>query len=203
VLSIEYALAPEHPFPAAVQDCWCALRWLYDNAERLRIDPKRVAVGGDSAGGNLATGVARLARDRGGLMPCFQVLLYPLTDFSNLDTGSYREFGVGHYLTRRGVEWFRKQYVPNPDDYAKVEVSPLLAADMRGLPSALVVTAECDVLRDEGRAYAERLAEAGVRVLYENHEGMIHGFFSMWGFLDGGRRGMLRVTELLRGALRG
>jgi acetyl esterase len=169
---------------------------------QLAIDPKRIAVGGDSAGGNLAACVARIARDRGGPMPCFQVLLYPVTDLSNLDTGSYREFAVGHYLTRQGVAWFRGQYLPNPADYLNPDASPLLAADLQGLPPALILTAECDVLRDEGRAYAERLAQAGVKVVYENHAGMIHGFFSMWGFLDGGRKAVERVTEVLRDSFR-
>jgi acetyl esterase len=158
------------------------------HAERLNIDPHRLAVGGDSAGGNLATVVSRKMRDEGGLSLALQVLVYPVTDLSSFDTPSYREFGEGYYLTRAEMEWFRGHYLSTAEDRLHPDASPMLAPDLRGLPPALVITAECDPLRDEGEAYARRLAEAGVDVTCIRYAGVVHPFFSLFGVIGSGRR---------------
>ena len=165
VLSVDYRLAPEHVFPAAVEDSFAAVEWAAEHAGELGGDPKRMLVGGDSAGGNLAAAVALMAREKGTPKIAGQVLFYAATDSSSLNTASYKEFGEKSYgLPTRDVEWFLEQYTPDHKDRLNPLVSPLLAEDLRGLPPALVVTAEFDVLRDEGEAYARRLQEAGVKV---------------------------------------
>lgn len=178
VLSIGYRLAPEHPYPAPVEDCYAALEWAAANAASLGCDPARLAVGGDSAGGNLSAAVSIMARDRGGPALRHQLLIYPVTgdDYSR---PSYAENGGGDYfLSTAAMQWFWKQYAEGQADtrYARVDRT----ADLSGLPSATVITAEYDPLRDEGMAYAARLAEAGVSVDAAIAPGMIHGFFSMF-----------------------
>lgn len=177
VISIDYHLAPEAPFPAAVDDALAALQWVASNAGELVVDPSRLAVGGDSAGGNLAAVVSQLARDAGGPSVGFQLLVYPVTD----PTGSYPstiENGQGYFLEAATMEWFLDHYMDG-GDASDVRVSPLRAADLSGLPPAYVVTAEFDPLRDEGEAYAEALSGAGVAVERIRYDGMIHGFFGM------------------------
>jgi acetyl esterase len=181
VVAVDYRLAPENKFPAAVIDCYAATVWVASNAEKLGIDPKRIAVAGDSAGGNLATVVAIKSRDENGPALALQALVYPVTDLASFSTPSYQEFAESHYLTRSQMEWFRDHYLASMDDAHSHEASPILARDLRGLPTALIITAECDPLRDEGAAYAKRLRDAGVPVTYTCYSGMIHPFFSLSG----------------------
>ncbi len=182
VASVEYRLAPEHPFPAGLEDCWAALRWCVDHAAELRVDPSRVAVGGDSAGGNLATVCAQLARAEGGPDLCFQLLVYPVVDF-DLTTPSMVDNAEGYLLSRSIMEWFYDHYA-EPSQRTDPRAAPLRADDLAGLPPALIITAEYDPLRDEGEAYGRRLAEAGVPTTVSRYDGMIHSFFSMTAFAD-------------------
>jgi acetyl esterase len=175
VVSVDYRMGPEHRFPAAVDDCFAAAAWVPNNAAELGIDPGRLAVGGDSAGGNLAAVVGLLARDRGGPRVACQVLIYPATDAA-MRHESIARFAEGYVLTRSTMRWFYEQYLRTPDDGADWRVSPLLAADLKGLPPAFVLTAGYDPLRDEGDAYAARLAAAGVKVTHRRFPGQVHGF---------------------------
>jgi len=199
VASVDYRLAPEHPFPAAAEDSYAATKWIAGKAATIGADPKRVAVGGDSAGGNLAAVVALMARDRGGPALVHQLLVYPVTDAPG-DTASYRDNAEGYFLTAASMHWFWKHYtgtVKNPlDPYA----CPLRATNHRGLPPALVITAEFDPLRDEGEAYAARLRDAGVPVKMTRYPGMIHGFFGMGSLLDQGKAAIAEAVQALRSA---
>src|SRR5580658_9788913 len=174
VIAVDYRLAPEHKFPAAVDDSYAATVWVAANAERLAIDARRIAVGGDSAGGNLATVVAMRCRDASGPALAAQVLIYPVADVSTFETGSHRELGEGYFLTRAAMEWFTGHYLASADHKRHPEASPLLAPNLRSLPPALVITAEFDPLRDEGEAYGKRLQDAGVPVTISRYPGMIH-----------------------------
>jgi acetyl esterase len=195
VVSVDYRLAPEYKFPAAVVDCYAATEWVSANAERLGIDQARISVGGDSAGGNIAAVVCLKARDEGGPRIALQVLVYPVTDLSSFATGSYEEFADDHYLTRSLMEWFRGHYLSSMDDARNPHASPLLARDLSGLPPALIITAECDPLRDEGEAYAARLEQAGVSVTSTRYAGMIHPFFSMSGAIPRAFDALQQVAE--------
>jgi acetyl esterase len=199
VVAVDYRLSPEYKFPAAVEDCYAAVQWVTANAARLRVDPRRIVVGGDSAGGNLSTVMCLKCRDEGGPALALQVLVYPVTNLASFDTPSYQEFAEGYYLTRSEMEWFRGHYLARTEDAQHPYASPLLAPDLRGLPPALVITAECDTLRDEGEAYARRLAEAGVEVTCTRYGGMIHPFFSLGGVLSQGRRAIEQVAAAVRG----
>jgi len=174
VVSVDYHLAPEHKFPIAVEDCYAALCWTAKNAERLRIDPRRIAVGGASAGGNLAACVALMARDRGGPALAFQLLDIPATD-TRLDAPSMTENGSDYVLTRAGVEQGWGYYLRGTQDASNPYASPMHAESLTGLPPALVITCEYDPLRDEGEAYARRLEEAGVPTTCKRYDGLIHG----------------------------
>jgi acetyl esterase len=198
VISVDYRLSPEHKFPAAVEDSHAATVWAGANAVRLGIDACRIAVGGDSAGGNLATVIAMRCRDAGGPTLASQVLLYPVTDFSSFETCSYRELGEGYFLTRAKMGWFTGHYLASTEQARHPEVSPLLAPNLSGLPSALVITAEFDHLRDEGEAYAQYLQQAGVPVTVTRYPGMIHGFVAMRGVLAGGRQAIQEVAKFIR-----
>jgi acetyl esterase len=175
VVSVDYRLAPEHRWPAAAEDAYAATLWASRNAAALGGAQHRLAVAGDSAGGNLAAAVALGARDRGGPQVAFQLLVYPVLDVAG-DTASWREYADGHYLTAAGMRWYWDHYLGTADGLAP-DASPLRAAFAGALPPALVVGAECDILRDEGEAYAARLAEAGVDARAIRVPGMIHGFF--------------------------
>ncbi|MDT5363484.1 MAG: acetyl esterase [Mycobacterium sp.] len=176
VLSIDYRLAPEHKAPAAVEDCYAAYRWALEHAAELGADPARVAVGGDSAGGNLAAVVAQQARADGVQLPALQLLIYPVTDLS-ADTRSKTLFADGYFLTKKDMDWFRAQYLKGaPIDGADPRVAPLLADDFSGLPPALLLTGGFDPLRDEGNQYAAALAAAGVPVDHRHYPSLIHGF---------------------------
>ncbi|HKI36638.1 MAG TPA: alpha/beta hydrolase [Gemmataceae bacterium] len=200
VVSIDYRLAPEHPFPAAVDDAHLALWWVARNADDLGADVRRLAVGGDSAGGNLASVVAMRAAKEG-LPVAFQLQLYPATDLTRTDRPSHEQYGRDHLLTARAIEAFRGFYVPDARDWRRPEVSPLLAADddFRRLPPAVVMTAGCDPLRDEGEAYAHRLASLGVPVEYRLEPELTHGCLNLFNsalFPDAARR-----VEPVMGAL--
>lgn len=179
VVSVDYRLAPEHRHPAAVDDAYAALRWAADSAGQLGGDAARLVVAGDSAGGNLAAVVAQLARDRGGPAIALQVLWYPVTNIAEMVSGSYQQFAAGPGLRATDMAWFKQQYLSADGDASCATVSPLLAVDLAGLPAAQVVTADLDVLRDEGAAYAERLVMAGVAVRYINCAQQPHGFLSL------------------------
>jgi len=198
VISVDYRLSPEHKFPAAVEDSHAVTMWVAANAERLGVNARRIAVGGDSAGGNLATVIAMRCRDAGGPVLASQVLLYPVTDFSSFETASHQELGEGYFLTRAAMEWFCGHYLSSSDLARHPEASPLLAPNLRALPPALVITAEFDPLRDEGEAYAKRLRQAGVPVTMNRYPGMIHGFVSMRGVLAGGRRAIQEAAQFIR-----
>ncbi len=199
VASVDYRLAPEHKFPAAVEDAYAATRWVADNAAALGADPDCISVGGDSAGGNLATVTALRARDVGGPRLCHQLLLYPVTNYG-FDTPSYRENGSGYMLTRADMEWFWAHYLADEADGHHPHASPLRAEDLSGLPPALVLTAEFDPLRDEAEAYAARLREAGVPVTLTRYDGMVHNFVRLYASLDEGRKGLDQVGRALREA---
>ena len=201
VVSVEYRLAPEHKFPAAIDDAWAATRWVVAHAGELGLDGRRLAVGGDSAGGNLAAVVSLLARDAGGPAIALQVLIYPVTDLA-AETGSYRDFADGYLLTRDSMRWFAAHYLATRDQAADWRASPLRAPSLAGLPPALVVTAGFDPLRDEGEAYARRLRDAGVRVDAVGYGGMIHGFVPMGRLIDTAALAVTLVAGSLRLALR-
>lgn len=200
VVSVDYRLAPEHKFPAAVDDAYAATAWVARHCDELGIDASRLCVGGDSAGGNLATVVAMKSRDCGWPSLALQVLVYPVTDLSSFETQSYVEFAEGHQLTRSLMLWFRDHYLPNVEDGKNPHASPLLAEDLRDLPPALVITAECDPLRDEGEAYARRMQQAGVDVILHRYEGMIHPFFSMPALIPQATAAYEEIAEAVRNA---
>jgi acetyl esterase len=200
VISLDYRLAPEAPFPAAVEDCYAATSHIFEHAANLGIDPMRIAVGGDSAGGNLSAVVCQLARARGGPPLVFQLLVYPATDFRSLDTASYRSNKSGYFLSHAGMAWFRSHYLPSEEDRNHPTASPLAATDLAGLPPALIVTAEYDPLRDDGDAYARALATAGVDVSHLDFDGTIHGFVSFYAFIDKGRIALKEMACALRRA---
>ncbi|TAJ91161.1 MAG: alpha/beta hydrolase [Reyranella sp.] len=185
VISIDYRLSPEHPFPAPIDDGIAAFRHIRDHADTFGADPARLAVGGDSAGGAVAAVVCQAMRDAKEAGPAFQMLIYPATD-SSKESGSRQQFAEGYFLTKGLMDWFWKAYVPAGTDLSDLRLSPLLAKDFTGLPPAFVLTAGHDPLRDEGRAYANRLIDAGVKTTYVNYPGTIHGFFSLTRFLQQG-----------------
>lgn len=182
IVSVDYRLAPEHVFPAAVEDGWSALRWLARKATDLGLDPDRIAIGGDSAGGTLATVTAIRARDEGGPALVHQLLIYPGTDLAG-ETESRRAFGKGYFLDADFAELCIATYLPDAAGRTHPWASPLHTPSLEGLPPATIQTAECDPLRDEGKAYADRLTAAGVAVDYRMYPGMFHGFASMFGLL--------------------
>jgi acetyl esterase len=201
VISVDYRMAPEHKFPAAAEDAWAATQWIAAHAAALGIDPSRLAVGGDSAGGNLAAVVALMARDAGGPAIKLQVLIYPVTDVMR-ETRTYADFADGYMLTRDSMRWFIAHYLRGKDDASDWRVSPLRAASLAGLPPALIITAGFDPLRDEGEQYAGRLRDAGVMVDYACYGGMVHGFLGMGKLLDTAMRAVDHIGGVLRQALR-
>ncbi|MFE2410386.1 alpha/beta hydrolase [Kitasatospora sp. NPDC059408] len=200
-VSVGYRLAPEHPFPAALHDCRAAVHWLAAHAKSLGLDPARLAVGGDSAGGNLTAALTLLLRDEGGPAVRHQLLVYPNTDHG-ADTPSLREHDDPLLFNRRSAAWYWGHYLADPADGADPYASPLRAPSLAGLPPATVITAEYDPLRDEGEQYAEALRAAGVPVGARRYEGVPHGFFAMTGVLDAAAEAQRYAAERLREALR-
>ncbi len=199
VVSVDYRLAPEHPYPAPLDDCRRALDWTVAHAAELGGDPARVAIGGDSAGGNLAAVCALLARDAGGPDLALQVLIYPVVD-CDFETPSYVANAEGFLLQREEVQWFFDCYTAGEHDRADWRISPMRAPDLRGVAPAVVITAEFDPLCDEGEAYAARLREAGVEVEQRRYDGLIHGFFGLPVAFDASRDAMELVGTALRRA---
>jgi acetyl esterase len=200
VVSVDYRLAPEHKFPAAPNDCYAATKWVAANAAAFGGIPDKLAVGGDSAGGNLAAAVALMARDEGGPRIAFQLLIYPVTD-SSLDFNSQREFeDDGFILSAADMKWFWDHYLERAADGKNPLASPLRAKNLEGLPPALVQTAGLDPLRDEGEEYASALKRAGNKVTLTRYEGVTHGFVSFFDMIDKGKEGIREGAEALRAA---
>ncbi len=199
VIAVDYCLAPEARFPAAPEECYAATRWATQAGSALNIDPQRVAVGGDSAGGNLAAVVGLMARDRGGPSLVHQLLIYPVTNYA-FDTASYADNASGYLLTRDMMIWAWKHYLADEADGQSPLASPLRAADLSRLPPATVITAEFDPLRDEGEAYAARLREAGVSTRSTRYDGVFHGFFSMSEGFDKAKQAIAEAGQALRAA---
>ena len=200
VASVEYRMGPEHKFPAAVEDSFAALEWLHANAAGLGADPERLGVHGDSAGANLAAVVALMARDAGGPALRLQSLVYPITDYA-LTGGSYDKFATGYgILTREAMVWFRDHYLRSRADAGDWRASPIKAPSLAGVAPAIIITAECDVLHDDGQAYGEALRGAGVPVEYREYPGMIHAFFGMVPVVDDAMNAQRAVWAAFRQA---
>ena len=200
VLAVDYRLAPEHPFPAPVEDATSALRWALEHAAELGADPERVAVGGDSAGGNLAAVTSLLLTREGGPRPAAQLLLYPTVEAGRTG-GSLDTYAEGFFLTKAQVKWFTAQYIPEGTDPADPRLSPLKAPDLSGLPPALVLTAGFDPLRDEGEEYAHAMRAAGVPVLLRRFPGLIHGFGNMTSVSRTSRDALVEIAGAMRAVL--
>ena len=201
IVSVDYRLAPEHRFPAAVEDAYAATKWVADNAADIQADPDRMAVGGDSAGGHLAAVVALMARDRKGPRIDLQILIYPITD-CNFNTPSYLQNQEGYMLTRDLMKWFWNHFIENAYDARHPYASPLQASDLSGLPEAVIVTAEYDPLRDEGEAYGQKMDAAGVKVRLLRYPGMMHAFIRMIAHLDKAREALDEVSGTIREVLK-
>ena len=199
VVSVDYRLAPEHKFPAGVEDCQAAMKWTALHAVEFGGDASCMAVGGDSAGGNLAAVMAILARDAAHPKLVFQLLIYPCVA-PEPETGSHHKFKEGYILSRNSITWFYKQYLRSGKDVNDFRFAPLMHDDLSALPPALIIVAGYDPLRDEGIEYAKKLIEAGNRVRLSNFEGMVHGFYLMGGALDAARRAVAESADALREA---
>ncbi len=197
VVAVDYRLGPEHKFPAAVEDAIAATAWVSANAKPLAIDAARLCVGGESAGGNLAAVVSITARDAGSPALAMQILVYPSTDLG-LETESHRRYAEGYQLTREAMLWYRGHYLRDERDVADWRASPLRAGDFSRLPQAYVITCGFDPLLDEGKAYADRLEQAGVPVTYECFEGQIHGFLPMGGAMAASNHALYRIGQAIR-----
>lgn len=199
VVAVDYRLAPEHKFPAAVEDCHAALLWVAKHAGEFGGDASRLAVGGDSAGGNLATAIAIMARDSGSPKLAFQMLIYPCVA-PEPETASHLKFAEGYVLTRKTIVWFFKHYLKTKSDMRDFRFAPLVADDLSSLPPALVLVAGYDPLRDEGVEYAKRLLEAGNRVRLSNYEGAVHGFYLMGGTVELAKQAVAESAQMLKEA---
>lgn len=202
VVAVDYNRPPEHVFPAAVQDCCAAMEWVVEQGPAVGLDPSRMAVAGGGSGGGLAAVMCQWARERGRPLIMFQLLLYPLLDCLGQNP-SHTEFAEGHGLTAEMLEWYIEHYVPPGVSRADPRLSPVRQKYLHGLPPALVITSEFDVLRDEGREYARRLKEAGVRVQHEEYAGMLHGFINYPAVHDDAKRALLLCAQTLQAQFRG
>ncbi|OAI39654.1 lipase [bacterium SCGC AG-212-C10] len=202
VVSVDYHMAPEFKFPVPAEDCYTVTKWVADNAASLGVDASRIAVGGDSAGGNLAAVVSIMAKERGGPGIAFQLLVYPVTDY-NFETSSYVSNANGYMLTIGSMRWFWGHYLNDASEGGHRHASPLQAPDLTGLPPALVITAEYDPLMSEGEAYAAKLKEAGVKVTQTRYDGMIHGFFGMAAAMDSAKEAVAQAASELKAAFAG
>jgi acetyl esterase len=200
VISVDYRLAPEHRFPAAVDDAYAAFNWIAANGARLGVDTRRIAVGGDSAGGALATVVSRMAISDTGSKPVFQLLLFPVTDYA-AKTQSRRNYADGYFLDKRTIAWFFENYVPQGTDLHDPRLSPLYAASVKGMPPAWLLTAGCDPLHDEGIEYAEKLRAAGVPVVIEDYSGLVHDFIYLYAVLPQAGKALRAAAHAVRTAL--
>jgi len=203
VVSVGYRLAPERKFPAATEDAVAALRWVGAHAGEMDGDPTRIAVAGDSAGGNLAAVAALAARDEGGPALVYQVLVSPWVDLSCAETESFRRFGQGGWLSTAGLRWYRDHYLAAPEDALHPHASPILAPDLRGLPPALILDSEFDILHDQVRAFALRLREAGNAVDYRLWQGQLHDFVVLPGLFDRATLATSEICASLRRAFQG
>ncbi len=203
VVSVDYRLAPEHPFPAALTDVYHVFRWIADNAATFGGDGKRIAVSGESAGANLVTAAALLSKEKGGPKAVLQVLINPVTDLTGFHTRSHNEFRKGFVLTRADMEAVTALYVPDGEDRANPLISPLLARDLSGLPPALIITSKFDPLRDEGEAYAKRLMDAGVPVTLNRYDDTIHAFLYFVRSSGSAKRALTEISAGLRKAFGG
>ena len=194
IITLAFRLAPETPYPGALEDCYAALSWIADEAASLGVDPERVGLIGDSSGGNLAAALSLMTRDRSGPKVALQVLICPITDHQ-MDTPSYREFAEGCFLTRTSMQWFWDHYLPDLAQRSEPHASPLRAADHSGLPPTFVITAEYDPVRDEGEAYARALEEAGVKTKLVRYEGVVHGFIGFSAMVERSREMLRAVAE--------
>ena len=200
VISVDFRLAPEHKFPAAAEDSFAATCWAAEHATELHGDAERIAVAGDSAGGNLAAVVALMARDQHKPALIYQVLIYPVTGYHTPGTPSYFELGEGYNLTREEMIWFWRNYLRDEQDAQNPYAAPMHAQFLQNLPPAFILTAEYDPLRDEGEAYANRLQESGIPVTLKRYPGMLHGFVNMSGILDQGKQAIEDIANALRQA---
>ncbi len=200
VVSVDYRLAPEHRYPAAADDCYAALEWVAAHGAEIGVDPTQIAVGGDSAGGNLAAVVAQMARDKDGPVIGLQVLNYPVTN-CDFTTASYRDNAEGFGLGRQRMEWFWEQYLASPEQGTEPYASPARATELSGLPPTLVLTAELDPLRDEGEAYAHSLQAAAVPVTCTRYEGLIHGFLGQTHAVPEAIQAHTQIANALKAAL--
>lgn len=196
IFSVRYRRSPEHKFPAALDDVGATLDWIFANAAALGVDPARVAIGGASAGGNLAAAMALKDRDAGKARLAYQLLVYPVTS-ARCDTRSYHDNATGYVLTAKGMKWYWGHYLTVPDDGRLAYASPLDAESLAGLPPAHILTAQYDPLRDEGRLYAERLVREGGEACYEDYAGMVHGFFNQWHLIDVGLEAIAHAARRL------
>ncbi len=200
VISVDYRMAPEHKFPAAVEDAFAAVAWIEKHAAELGVDANRLAVGGDSAGGNLAAVVAHMARDAGAPKLAYQLLLFPVTEI-DADTVSRREFAEGYFLEGRTLEWFFDHYLGSDADRSDPKASPLLAAKFAGLPPAYIMVAGFDPLHDEGVAYAEKLRDAGVSVTLDDYPEMVHDFIYLQAVLPQAAEALGSAAKAVKAAL--
>lgn len=200
ILSLRYRRSPEHPYPAALDDVMSALDWVFETGSELGLDPLRIAIGGASAGGNLAAAATLRDRDSGRARLAYQLLVYPVLS-AKCDTPSFQENATGYVLTAAGMRWYWNHYLGHGADPSSPYISPLEAGDLRGLPPAHILTAEFDPLRDEGRLYAERLRADAVEAAYSEYPGMVHGFFNQWHLIDVGLRSISDAAQRLSGRL--
>lgn len=200
IVSVNYQKAPEHKFPIPHDDCFTGLKWTFDNAESLGINRNKIGIGGDSAGGNLAAGVALRNRDQKLFPIAYQLLIYPCLGL-DFETDSYNNNAVGYGLSKRTMSWLWSLYLTRPKDDKNPYAVPLNAQDLAELPETIIITAEHDVLREDGVRYADKLQSAGVPVTYIDYDGMIHGFFNYGKFIDAGISSRIEIAELITEAL--